>query len=157
MTGSLSMAQLAGRIEAGSGRWCAVQYWLGQAAHVSADLPGALGHLTAVRDAAGDRGPSRMLADALAYRSVVLLNMGRLAEGTEDGRRSLTMARELCYLVGEAMALHELAIAAYYGGDNDGTVQLIRQKQSLAELLEEDEQRVFRHLSVFPGSRSSGY
>ena len=52
-----------------------------------------------------DRGPSRVLADALAGRSVVLLNTGRLAEGTEDGRRSLAMARDLGYPAGEGMAL----------------------------------------------------
>jgi DNA-binding CsgD family transcriptional regulator len=58
--------------------------------------------------------------------------MGRLAEGTEDGRRSLVMARDLGYLVGEAMALQALGIAAYYSGDNDRAVQLVRQQQSLA-------------------------
>ena len=41
-----------------------------------------------------------------------LLNMGRLAEGAEDGRRSLAMARELGYLAGEGMALQGLGIAA---------------------------------------------
>ena len=105
---------------------------LGQAAHLSADLPGALDYFTAVRDAVGDRGPSRVLADALAGRSFVLLTIGRLAEGTEDGRRCLAMARDLGYLVGEAMALQALGIGAYYSGDNDRAVQLVRQQQSLA-------------------------
>ena len=54
-----------------------------------------------------------MLAEALAGRSVVLLNMGRLAEGTEDGRRSLALARDLGYLASEAAALQALGIAAY--------------------------------------------
>jgi DNA-binding CsgD family transcriptional regulator len=104
---------------------------LGQAAHLSADLPGALGHYTAVRDAAGDRGSSRVLADALDGRSFVLLTMGRLAEGTEDGRRSLAMARDLGYLVGEAMALQALGIAAFLSGDNDAAIQLVHQQQRL--------------------------
>jgi predicted ATPase/DNA-binding CsgD family transcriptional regulator len=123
------LRELAGRVEPGSEPWCAVECLLGQAAHLSADLPGALDHFTAVRDAVGDRGPSRVLADALAGRSFALLTMGRLAEGAEDGRRSLTIARELGYLVGEAMALHELSIAAYNRGDNDRVVQLTRQQQ----------------------------
>jgi DNA-binding CsgD family transcriptional regulator len=125
------LGELAGRIEPGSDRWCAVQCLLGQAAHLSADLPGALGHYTAVRDAAGDRGSSRVLADALDGRSFVLLTMGRLAEGTEDGRRSLAMARDLGYLVGEAMALQALGIAAFLSGDNDAAIQLVHQQQRL--------------------------
>ena len=126
------LSEVAGRAEPGSDGWCAIQFWLGWAAFSAADLAGALGHFTAVRDAAGDRGPSRVLADALAGRSSVLLNMGRLAEGAEDGRRSLAMARELGYLAGEGMALGMLGIAALYSGDNDGAVQLIRQQQLIA-------------------------
>ena len=93
----------------------------------SADLAGALGHFTAVRDAIGDRGPSRALADCLASRSVVLSNLGRLAEAVEDGRRALAVARELGYPAGEALALERLSIAAYYSGDLDGAVRLARQ------------------------------
>ena len=67
---------------AGGDAWCAAQFWLGTAAMLfSADLAGALGHFTAVRDAVGDRGPSRALADCLASRSVVLSALGRLSRG----------------------------------------------------------------------------
>jgi non-specific serine/threonine protein kinase len=128
------LREVAGRAEAGSDRWCAIQFWLGWAAASAADVAGALGHFTAVCDAAGDRGPSRILADALVGRSSILLSMGRLAEGAEDGRRSLAMARELGYLAGEGMALEVLGIAAWYRGDNDGAVQLIRQQQSIADM-----------------------
>jgi len=75
-----------------------------------------------------------VLADALAGRSSVLLNLGRLAEGTEDGRRSLAMARDLGYLAGEGFALEMLAVAASYSGDHDRAVQLIRQQQRIAGL-----------------------
>ena len=126
------LSEIAGLAEAGSGGWCAIQGWLGWAAFLAADRAGALGHFTAVSDAAGDREPSRVLADALAGRSSVLLNMGRLAEGAEEGRRSLAMARELGYPVGEGAALRMLALAAFYGGDNDGAVQLTRQMQVIA-------------------------
>ena len=55
--------------------------------------------------------------------------MDRVAEGAEDGRRSLAMARELGYPAGEGMALRMLAIAAFCDGDYDGVIQLIRQQQ----------------------------
>ena len=123
------LSEVAGRAEPGSEGWCIIQCWLGRAAFFAADVAGALGHFAAVLDAAGDRGPSRVLVDALTTRSVVLLNMGRLAEGAEDGRRALAMAQELGYLAGEGMALQDLGIAASYSGDNEGAVQLIGQQQ----------------------------
>jgi DNA-binding CsgD family transcriptional regulator len=122
----LAAARLA---EPGSDGWCAIHLWLGSAAFLASDRAGALDHLTAVVDAVGDHGPSRVLADALADRSGTLLNMDRLAEGAEDGRRSLAMARELGYPAGEMTALRMLANAALYSGDNDGAVQLIRQQE----------------------------
>ena len=71
------LREVAGSAEAGSEGWCAVQSWLGWAAFFSADESAALGHFTAVLDAVGARGASRVLADALAGRAVVLLNTGR--------------------------------------------------------------------------------
>ena len=49
------LREVAGRAEPGSDGWCAAQFWLGWAALSSADLAGALGHFTAVRDAVADR------------------------------------------------------------------------------------------------------
>jgi predicted ATPase/class 3 adenylate cyclase/DNA-binding CsgD family transcriptional regulator len=123
------LSEIAGLAEPGSDGWCTIQFWLGWAALLAADWAVALGHFTAVRDAVQDRGPSRVLADVLAGRSSVLLNAGRLAEGAEDGRRSLAMARELGYPAGEGTALRMLAIAALRSGDYDGAVQLGRQQQ----------------------------
>jgi predicted ATPase/class 3 adenylate cyclase/DNA-binding CsgD family transcriptional regulator len=126
------LSEVAGRAEPGSDGWCAIQYWLGWAAYSTFDLAGALGHFTAVRDAAGDRGPSRVLAEVLAGRSSALLNLGRIGEGTEDARRSLAMAQALGDQTGEGMALTMLGIAASFSGDNDGAVQLIRQQQLIS-------------------------
>jgi non-specific serine/threonine protein kinase len=123
------LGEVAGRAEPGSQGWCITQCWLGRAALFSGDAPGALGHFAAVLDAGGDRGPSGELVDALTTRSVVLLNMDRVAEGAQDGRRALAMARELGYLAGEGMALQDLGIAAEYTGDHDGAIQLIGQQQ----------------------------
>ena len=125
------LREVAGRAEPGSDRWCAAQNWLGWAAALSADLPGALGHFTAVRDAMQTRGLSRVLAHILASRSMTLLNLGQIAEGTEEGRRSLAMARELGDPAGEVMALGMLGIAAWYGGDYDDAVRLIRLQQQI--------------------------
>jgi predicted ATPase len=126
------LSEIAGLAEPGSDRWCAIQGWLGWAAFLAFDRAGALDHFTAVRDAAGDWGPSRVLADALVGRADTLLNTGLLAEGAEDGRRSLAMARELGYPAGEGAALRMLAIAAFFSGDNERGVQLIRRQQLIA-------------------------
>jgi predicted ATPase/DNA-binding CsgD family transcriptional regulator len=123
--------ELAGRVEPGGDQWCAVQVWLGRAALNSFDLAAALGYFTAVLDAAAGRGPSRLLADVLAARSGALLNMGRLAEGSEDARRALALARELSYPVGEADALERLGNAAVNAGEYGKAVQLIRQIQQM--------------------------
>jgi DNA-binding CsgD family transcriptional regulator len=62
---------------------------------------------------------------------VTLLNVGRLAEGAEDARRVLALARELSYPAGEATALRRLGIAAVNAGEYDKAVQLIRQAQQI--------------------------
>jgi predicted ATPase/DNA-binding CsgD family transcriptional regulator len=121
------LREAAGRAEPGSDGWCAGQFWLGWAAGFSAETAAALGHFTVLRDAVADRPPSRALADALAGRSVVLLNMGRLAEAADDGRRALAIARELAYPVGEALALAGLRGAARFAGDHDEVARLARQ------------------------------
>jgi predicted ATPase/class 3 adenylate cyclase/DNA-binding CsgD family transcriptional regulator len=123
--------ELAGRVEPGGDEWCAVQFWLGWAAVKSSDLAVALGYFTAVRDDVAGRGPSRLLAHALTARSATLLNTGQLAEGAEDARRALVLARELSYPAGEADALMRLGQAAVNAGENDKAVQLIRQAQQI--------------------------
>jgi predicted ATPase/class 3 adenylate cyclase len=125
------LSEVAGRAEPGSDGWCAAQFWLGWAAAMSADLPRAVGHFTAARDAMQDRGPSRLLADVLEGRSMALLNTGQLAEGTEDGRRALAMARDLGDPTAEGAALRMLAIAARHSGDHDGAIELIRRQQQI--------------------------
>ena len=125
------LREAAGRAARGSDEWCTAQFWLGQAARYSADMAGALGHFTAVRDAIGDRGPSRALADCLGRRSVTLANLGRTEEAAQDGRRSLALARELGYPAGEAQALVGLSVAAEYAGDLGGAVQLVRQVEHI--------------------------
>jgi DNA-binding CsgD family transcriptional regulator len=94
-------------------------------------MPRALGHFTAARDALQGRGPSRLLADVLTARSVVLSNLDRNGEGTEEGRRALAMARELGYRAGEAAALEALGGAAYNRGDYDEAVRLGRLQQQI--------------------------
>ena len=121
------LCQAAGRAEAGSGGWCAAQLWLGWAAQVSADLAGAFGHFTAVRDAAADRPPSRALTVALAGRAGILRLMGRAAEAAGDARRALVLARKIGDPVGEFLALADLSLDAHYVGHHDEAVRLARQ------------------------------
>jgi predicted ATPase/DNA-binding CsgD family transcriptional regulator len=123
--------EAAGHAEPGSDGWCAAQVWLGMASLLSADLPRALGHYAAARDALQGRGPSRVLAGSLVVRSVVLLNTGRSEEGAEEGRRALAMARDLGYPAGEAWALEALGIAALCRGDYDEAVRLGRLQQQI--------------------------
>ena len=121
------MCQAADRAEVGSGGWRAAQIWLGWAARSSADLAGALGHFTAVRDAVSGRPPSRALTAALAGRSAVLRLTGRTAEAAGDARRSLALAREIGDPAGELLALIDLSFDADYAGDHDEAVRLARQ------------------------------
>jgi len=117
----------AARAEAGSDQWCAAHYWLGLAAQNSADLAGALGHFTAVRDAVGDRARSPVLAECLSSRSLTLSNLGRPAEAAGDAHRALALAREIRYPAAEALALVAQAIAALCAEDFGGAVLLARQ------------------------------
>ena len=126
------LREAAGRAPAGSDGWCAAQVWLGQAALVSADPDGALGHFTAVRGAITGRPPSRALADCLRGRSGTLANLGRVTEAVDDGRRALALAQELGYPVGQARALAGLSIAAIFAGDQESALRLARQAEQVA-------------------------
>ena len=103
--------------------------WLGRAALSSAELSAALGHFTAVLRRRGRSGTVPGAGRCPGRPASILLNLGQLAEGTQEGRRSLAMARELGYPAGEGIALRILGIAAWYSGDYDGAIQLIRQQQ----------------------------
>ena len=128
------LCQAADSAEAGCDRWCAAQIWLGYAAITSADMAAALRHFTAVRDAIGDQGPSRALADCLAGRSWPLLTQGRIAEAAEDARRSLAAARELGYPAGQARGLRMLGLIAYNAdGDLGSAERLARQAEQITQ------------------------
>jgi predicted ATPase/DNA-binding CsgD family transcriptional regulator/transcriptional regulator with XRE-family HTH domain len=126
------LCQAADGAEAGSGGWCAAQIWLGWAAQYSADLPAALGHFAAVRDAAVGRPPSRALTAALAGRASVLRQMGRTSEAAADARRALALARQIEDPAGELLALEDLSLDAAYAGRHDEAVRLARQAEQVA-------------------------
>jgi predicted ATPase/DNA-binding CsgD family transcriptional regulator/DNA-binding XRE family transcriptional regulator len=123
------LREAAGHAAPGSDGWCAAQYWIGLASVFTADMDGALGCFTAMRDAIGDRRPSRTLADCLRGRSATLANMGRVAEAADDARRALALARELGDPAREATALDRLAVAVFRAGDLDSAVQLAMQAE----------------------------
>jgi predicted ATPase/DNA-binding CsgD family transcriptional regulator/transcriptional regulator with XRE-family HTH domain len=126
------LCQAADGAEAGSGGWCAAQIWLGWAAQYSADLPAALSHFAAVRDAAVGRPPSRALTAALAGRASVLRQMGRTSEAAADARRALALARQIEDPAGELLALEDLSLDAAYAGRHDEAVRLARQAEQVA-------------------------
>ncbi len=121
------LREAAGRAAPGSDGWCAVQFFAGYAAWFSGDMAASLGHFTALRDAAAERGPCPALADGLAGRAAALAQMGRHGEAADDARRALAVAREIAYPLGQVLALGGLASAAQYAGDLDGAVRLARQ------------------------------
>ena len=125
------LRQAAGRASPGGEVWCAAHFWLGQAALHVADPAAALDDFTAVRDAIGDRVPSRPLADCLAGRSRALSKLSRFAEAAEDGRRCLAVARELGYPAGLVLALADLSVAALEAGDPGAALQLARQAEHI--------------------------
>jgi predicted ATPase len=124
-----------------SDEWCAVEFWLGITARFSADMAGALGHFTAVRDAVRDRGPSPALTDALVGRASVLREQIRIDEAVGDARRALAIAREIGYPAGEVLALHELGEVAMIADDVERAVQVTREAEQLtADLPDRAEQ-----------------
>ena len=125
------LREAAGRAVPGEPAWCEAQLWLGQITLLAGDLSTSLGHFTALCDAIADRGPSLALAQCLAGRSVTLANLGRVAEDLDDARRSLTMADELSYPDGQALALAAMAIATRYAGDPDAAVRFARQARQI--------------------------
>jgi predicted ATPase/DNA-binding CsgD family transcriptional regulator len=123
----LLLREAVGCAEVGSDAWCAGQFWLGQTALHHGDLAETLIHFTAIRDAVADLGPSRFLAECLGGRSVTLANQGRVAEAIDEGRRSLAVAKQVAYPVGEALALLDISIATCYAGDVESAVRFARQ------------------------------
>jgi predicted ATPase/DNA-binding CsgD family transcriptional regulator len=102
------LREAAERAAPGGDAWCAAQFWLGETALYVGDLTGSLGHFTAVKASVEDRGPSRALAECLGGRSVTLANLGRVDEAAEEGRRSLAVAREVGYPLGELILMADL-------------------------------------------------
>jgi len=115
----------------GTDDWSAARYWLGHMAMALGDFTTGLGHFTVVRDAISGRGPSRALADCLAGCCVAESNLGRIPQAIENGQRALDVARELNYTAGQAAALTNLAIAAYYAGEISDAVGWAGQAQQL--------------------------
>ncbi len=117
----------AAHAEAPGDPWCAVQYWLGQAYYTSGDFALARDSYSAVIEAAADRAPWPLLADALACRAVSLNNTNHVQEGLDDARRAVAVARDLGHQAGEVLALNVLSFIAYFTGDIETALALERQ------------------------------
>ena len=121
------LRQAAGRAQPGSDAWCTAQFFLGYSAQWTGDLVASLSHFTELGDAVAGRGPCRALADSLAGRAGALLQMGRYAEAADETRRSLAVAREVGYPLGEVLALWGVSFAAVQAGDLNGALSAARQ------------------------------
>ena len=121
------LRQAAGRAVPGSDGWCSAMFWLGYTVQWSWDLAGSLRIFTELRDAVAGRGPCPALADALGGRSTALSQMGRFAEAAEEGRRSLAVARQVGYPLGELLVLSSLSLIAVQVGDLDSAVRAGRE------------------------------
>ena len=121
------LREAAGRAVPGSDGWCSAMFWLGYTVQWTGDLAGSLTLFTELRDAVADRGPSRALADALGGRSGALSMMGRFAEAAGEARRSLAVARQVGYPLGEVLVLGGLSAIAVQVGDLDSAVRVCRE------------------------------
>jgi predicted ATPase/DNA-binding CsgD family transcriptional regulator len=118
LAGVLPLLQAAAaHAEAPGDRWCAVQILIGQSGHISGDFTLARDSAAAVVEVTAGRTPGPLLADALASRAAALANMNQIDAGLDDAYRAVALARELGYQAGEALALGNLSLTAYYGGD----------------------------------------
>ena len=113
---------VAGHAVPGSKAWCAAHLWLGSMASTTSDFAEAFSHFAAVCDALASQPLTRRLVDALSGRSIALTHMARIPEGMEDARRAVTLARDIGYPAGEALALGGLATAAFYAEDADSAL-----------------------------------
>jgi non-specific serine/threonine protein kinase len=133
------LAAAAEYAEAGSGEWCGARMLLAQAATYASDPLAALEHYDTVKSVLEDQarpasweGPV-LLSLCLDGRSAALLQMGRVAEAVDDGRRALAVARQVGSQGLEAAALACLGVAAWQAGDRDGALRIVREAQGIPD------------------------
>ena len=128
LTGNCQLLRdAAGRAVRGSDGWCSAMFWLGYTVQWTGDLAGSVQVFTELRDAVAGRGPSPALADALGGRAGALAQMGRFAEAAEEARRSLSVARQVGYPLGEVLVLGGLTALAAQVGDLDSALRASRE------------------------------
>ena len=106
------LREAAGRAVPGSEAWCAPQFWLGNAALNSADLPIALGHFTAVCDAIAHRPPCRVLADCLGVKSGTFRSWARWPKPSRTAAVARRDVGDLANLADLLMRIADLDLQA---------------------------------------------
>jgi predicted ATPase/transcriptional regulator with XRE-family HTH domain len=125
--------QLAAAVEHADKRlpeWCIAQFFMGLMTARSA-VTTSLAHLTAVRDALAGHSPTQLLARSLAWRAGCLASLGDVSQAAQEGRRALTLARDLGDPIGEVSALCWVIAAAEYAGDQQDTEAWLRQARQI--------------------------
>jgi predicted ATPase/DNA-binding CsgD family transcriptional regulator len=107
--------------------WAAAQMALGQLSQINDDTAAMLRHFTAARDLLETHPRSRALAHVTDNLANTLINVDRIPEGVAEARRALDLARAIGYADGEACALLDLGLAAFYTDDLDAAVRWARQ------------------------------
>jgi predicted ATPase/DNA-binding NarL/FixJ family response regulator len=113
------------------GPWYAAHLWLGHLARGTLDGDSALRHYSAVVQALTDKPTSQDLVDGLLGRCAVLRNTTSLEQASADASTALTLARQIGYATGEAMALAEFSIIASYANDGEQAVAWAIQVQQI--------------------------
>jgi DNA-binding CsgD family transcriptional regulator len=120
------LSATVGAAAAGSDLWCAAQFMLGQTSG-SSDHAAAIGHYTALRDAALTGPPSAPLARSLAGLANIFNLVGRHREGAQTAAQALDLAREVGDACAESGALICLAQSAVLADDLAVAVGYARQ------------------------------
>jgi predicted ATPase/DNA-binding CsgD family transcriptional regulator len=125
--GSRLLQRAIEQADSSEGLRYAAHLWLGQLARQTFDSELAISNFGIVIDGYGSGQPSAEVVDSLLGRCAVLRNFLDLGKATADARTALSLAREIGYAAGEAMALKELGIIAAYAADGAQAVEWVRQ------------------------------
>jgi predicted ATPase/DNA-binding CsgD family transcriptional regulator len=125
-TGYRLLTDAAGHTAGRGVDWCTAQVWLGALARGIGEAA-RLEHYTAAAAALAGHPPSPLLIRALVDRAGCLANLGPAAEATDEAHAALVLARQIGDRTGEVRALRLLGLTANYRGDNEASLEWLRQ------------------------------
>ncbi|MGH3169573.1 MAG: ATP-binding protein, partial [Trebonia sp.] len=127
--GYAQLSAAATHVSSDEPRWAKAQLWLGNLCVYFSDYTTGVGHYTAVCEADSGSPASPEAVEALSSQAITLVNLGRTAEASSDGRQALTLARELGSPAAEIQALTALSVTSYYAGNVQEALDWAQQTQ----------------------------